>query len=98
MGSASKKIRFPCNESVEKGWDSREATPGLQLPALGLVLIMIPVATRSISLLTKHHFLLLPSFPSSEPVKRHMSHRLGLGAPWISPHRSLGTSAQCELV
>lgn len=94
MGSASKKIGFPCNESVEKGWDSREVTPALQPPALGSVLIMIPVATRSISLLTQHHFLLLPSFPSSEPVERHISHGLGLRVPWISPHRSLGTSAQ----
>lgn len=64
MGSASKKIRFPCNECVEKGWDSREVIPALQLPALGLVLNVIPAAARSISLLTKHHFLLLPLFPA----------------------------------
>lgn len=84
-----KKIRFACNDCVEKGWDSlRENIPVLQLPALGLVLIIIPVATRS----TLAHKASLSSFPSSEPVERLLSHGLDHRIPWISPNRSLGTS------
>lgn len=31
MGSGSRKIRFPSNEPVEKGWDSREVILALLL-------------------------------------------------------------------
>lgn len=33
MGSGSKTIRFPSNEPMEKGWDSREVILALLLTA-----------------------------------------------------------------